>query len=251
MAGMLGNAAKIPLFAALMGAISGCHMQGRPEMPYKTMGVWYSVQEGDTIVDIAARYKTKESLVAELNDLNGDAALREREEIFVPTKSGKPPGTGAKPTPTAKAAGAPTGKGTSGRSLRPPCGTDDRPCLLWPVPGDLALGFETRADKPHDGIDISAAKGTAIVAAADGEVLYSGNAIKGYGNLVIIRHERELITVYAHNDSNKVKEGERVTRGTPIAEVGQTGSAARPHLHFEVRVGESPRDPLLYLTPKK
>ena len=220
-------------------------------MPFKTFGIWYRVKEGDTIASIASRYKTQEALVAELNDLAGDASLEKREEIFVPTESVRPPGTGAKPKAPVTADGAggvPSSRQVSKRST---CGTDDRPCLLWPVDGAVRLRFNSRADRPHDGIDISAKKGTTIVAAADGEVLYSGNAIKGYGHLVIIRHEKELITVYAHNEENTVKEGERVRRGAPIAKVGQTGSASKPHLHFEVRLGEVPRDPLDYLTPPK
>jgi murein DD-endopeptidase MepM/ murein hydrolase activator NlpD len=98
-------------------------------------------------------------------------------------------------------------------------------------------------------MDIDAAQGAEIRAAADGVVLYSGSDIKGYGNLVIIRHDQGLITVYAHNDENRVKEGETVAKGQNIGTVGSSGSATHPHLQFEIRRDETPEDPARHLPP--
>ncbi len=99
----------------------------------------------------------------------------------------------------------------------------------------------------HEGVDISAPKGTGVLAADDGKVVYSDNSIRGYGNMIIIKHAGKLTTVYAHNRVNLVDTGDFVKKGQKIAEVGATGRASGPHLHFEVRIGEKPVDPEFYL----
>ena len=106
--------------------------------------------------------------------------------------------------------------------------------------------YGVREGRRHDGIDLAAPEGTPVAAAAAGTVIYAGEQA-GYGALVILRHEGGLVTVYAHNSRLLVKEGDRVARGEPIARVGETGRTTGPHLHFEVRVGTQPRDPLGFL----
>jgi murein DD-endopeptidase MepM/ murein hydrolase activator NlpD len=118
--------------------------------------------------------------------------------------------------------------------------------LAWPADGVLISGFGQRERDEHLGIDLACPQGTAVRAADDGIVLFSGEQ-RGYGNLVLIAHDRDMVTVYAHNERNLVAQGKRVTRGEEIARVGQTGKATGPHLHFEVRVGTQPRDPLGFL----
>jgi murein DD-endopeptidase MepM/ murein hydrolase activator NlpD len=103
-----------------------------------------------------------------------------------------------------------------------------------------------RAGKRHDGIDIAAPEGTPVLAAAAGSVIYAGEQA-GYGAIVILKHEGGLVTLYAHNARLLVNEGDRVRRGEAIARVGQTGKTTGPHLHFEVREGTRPRNPLLFL----
>lgn len=102
----------------------------------------------------------------------------------------------------------------------------------------------------HDGIDIGAKTGTAVHAAASGEVVYSDHRLSGYGRMIIIRHSPDLFTAYAHNQRNLVRKGNRVKAGEVIARVGSSGRASGPHLHFEVRRGETPVDPLAYLPGK-
>jgi murein DD-endopeptidase MepM/ murein hydrolase activator NlpD len=106
--------------------------------------------------------------------------------------------------------------------------------------------FGVRGGQRHDGIDIAAPEGTKVTAAADGTVLYVGEQT-GYGAVAILRHEGGLVTLYAHNAAVLVREGARVRRGEAIAKVGQTGRTTGPHLHFEVREGTRPRNPLLFL----
>ncbi len=122
--------------------------------------------------------------------------------------------------------------------------------LRWPVNGVLTSHFGRRGSRMHDGIDIGAKEGTAVHAAAAGEVVYADHRLTGYGRLIIIRHRHDLFTAYAHNQRNLVRKGDKVKAGDVIARVGHTGRATGPHLHFEVRRGPTPVDPLSYL-PKK
>jgi len=109
--------------------------------------------------------------------------------------------------------------------------------LLWPVPASdkISSAFGKRWGKHHDGIDISASRGSHILAAATGKVVYSGRGLTGYGNMVVISHKNRMFTVYAHNKKNFVSKNQTVHRGQVIAQVGSTGKSTGPHLHFEVR----------------
>lgn len=115
-----------------------------------------------------------------------------------------------------------------------------RPVL--PLKGNISSEFGLRNGKPHKGIDVVAEIGTPILAALDGEVAYVGNQ-RGYGNVIILEHDNFIMTVYAHNEANLVREGDRVAGGQPIATVGNSGSTTGPHLHFEYRVKGVARDP--------
>ncbi len=118
--------------------------------------------------------------------------------------------------------------------------------LAWPLKGVLYGRFGVRAGRRHDGIDIAAPEGTSVGAAAAGTVIYAGEQA-GYGSIVIVRHDGGLVTLYAHASRLLVEEGAHVRRGEPIAKVGQTGRTTGPHLHFEVRDGTRPKNPLLFL----
>jgi lipoprotein NlpD len=118
--------------------------------------------------------------------------------------------------------------------------------LSWPAPGVLISGFGERERDRHDGIDLACPEGTPVRAAEAGVVLFAGEQ-RGYGKLVLLGHENDLVTVYAHNSENLVETGDKVSRGAQIARAGRTGNATGPHVHFEVRVGARPRDPLGFL----
>jgi murein DD-endopeptidase MepM/ murein hydrolase activator NlpD len=119
--------------------------------------------------------------------------------------------------------------------------------FIWPARGRLTQEFGKRGTTKHDGIDISAPIGVPIRASDSGKVLYSGDEIQGYGNIIIIKHGGGFITVYAHNDVNKVGEGERVKRGQIIGRVGNTGRTTGSNLHFEIRKNNRPVNPRLLL----
>ncbi len=118
--------------------------------------------------------------------------------------------------------------------------------FIWPVRGKIISGFGMRNGRHHKGIDIQATEGTDVLSVEDGVVIFSG-FLKAYGNVVIIKHEGNYFTVYAHMKYNKVKEGEFVKKGEIIGEVGKTGNATTPHLHFEIRKGTKPLNPFEYL----
>jgi murein DD-endopeptidase MepM/ murein hydrolase activator NlpD len=119
--------------------------------------------------------------------------------------------------------------------------------FIWPVEGKISDVFKEAESKKHQGIDISSPHGTPIKASNAGKVIYSNNGIKGYGNLIILRHSEEYVTVYAHNQVNLVEEGTWAEKGQIIGRVGQTGRASGPHLHFEIRKNNKPLDPFLFL----
>jgi len=115
---------------------------------------------------------------------------------------------------------------------------------IWPLrAGIVSSEFGKRWGRKHQGIDIAADLGVPVRAAAPGEVIYAGNELRGYGNVVILRHDNETSTLYAHNDSLEVEKGQRVRTGDVIARLGNTGHSTGPHLHFEVRKKNKPVNP--------
>jgi murein DD-endopeptidase MepM/ murein hydrolase activator NlpD len=118
----------------------------------------------------------------------------------------------------------------------------------WPVRGKVIQGFGPKqGGGQNDGINVAVPEGTPIKAAEDGVVAYAGSELKGYGNLVLVRHSNGFVTAYAHASELNVKKGETIKRGQVIGKAGQTGNVASPQLHFEVRKGATPVDPAQYL----
>lgn len=184
-----------------------------------------------------------------------------------------PPATGAEGTAEATAPAAPATTTTAAATPEPIPGSDaaatttppaaaeggqqvaegapiaGAPGMRWPVRGKIISGFGPKANGlKNEGINIAVPEGTSIRAAADGVVAYSGNELKGYGNLVLIRHEDGYVTAYAHASELFVKRGDTVKRGDVIAKAGQTGSVSSPQLHFEVRKGAVALDPMKFLS---
>jgi murein DD-endopeptidase MepM/ murein hydrolase activator NlpD len=122
--------------------------------------------------------------------------------------------------------------------------------FVWPVRGRILEGFGPGPDGAHnDGINIAAPRGSPVQAVEGGVVAYAGNELRGYGNLILIKHPGGWISAYAHCDLILVRRGERVARGQVIARVGSTGNVSTPQLHFELRRGDKPVDPRAYLAP--
>jgi murein DD-endopeptidase MepM/ murein hydrolase activator NlpD len=127
--------------------------------------------------------------------------------------------------------------------------TGSLPSFRWPVRGRVIAGFGPKTNgQQNDGINLAVPEGTPIKAAEDGVVAYAGNELKGYGNLVLIRHGNGFVTAYAHASEILAKRGDQVKRGQTIARSGQTGNVTSPQLHFEIRKGAAPVDPMQFLS---
>jgi murein DD-endopeptidase MepM/ murein hydrolase activator NlpD len=153
--------------------------------------------------------------------------------------------------------GAPPGHGGAAAGPAPPAMSPALPeryagGLQWPLEaGIVSSEFGERWGKMHKGIDIAADVGEPVYAIAAGEVIYAGNGMRGYGNVVIIRHDRMRTSLYAHNSELKVKVGDQVTQGSLVALLGSTGHSTGPHVHFEIRDGDTPLNPRSVLPASK
>jgi murein DD-endopeptidase MepM/ murein hydrolase activator NlpD len=127
--------------------------------------------------------------------------------------------------------------------------TGAMPSFRWPVHGRVISAFGSRTNSgENDGINLAVPVGTPVKAAEDGVVAYAGNELKGYGNLVLVRHSNGYVSAYANASELLVKRGDSVKRGQSIARAGQTGNVSSPQLHFEIRKGSTPVDPSKYLS---
>jgi lipoprotein NlpD len=230
--------AVVPLITVVL---AGCHFSRAPMHPETPPGSWYVVSRGETLADVAKRAGVPAEDILELNGLARADDVRPGRLIFVLAFQQPSNETSETSIPPGPSGGA---------------GAEPRLPLIparfrWPlanVPHDVGSPFGARDGRAHEGIDRPAPPGTPVIAAADGEVVYAGDGIRGYGNLVVLQHPGDLLTVYAHNSALFVAQGRAVRAGDRIAAVGQTGRATGPHLHFEVRQGQIPRDPMTYLT---
>jgi len=199
-------------------------------------GVYHVVERHQTLYRICKTYGVDINEVASLNGIKEHSKIQVGQRIFIP---------GAKKVLKVEIyiddVVAESGeKGKEKVVLK-------KLNFICPLEGKYVDFFEESERKRHQGIDISAPLGTPVKASSSGVVIYSDSTIRGYGNLIIIRHSEEFVTVYAHNQVNLVAEGERVERGQIIGKVGQTGRSTGPHLHFEIRKNNKAVDPLLFL----
>jgi murein DD-endopeptidase MepM/ murein hydrolase activator NlpD len=226
--------------AWLPGLALGCASAPPPLPPAGPEGTFYVVGI-ETLADIAKRQGVPLEDLAEINDLDPNAPLQPGQVIFLlapPTTAIAAATDLEPPLPPSFEADEP--------GTRP--GADQ---LTWPLrEGRMSSIYGRRWGKKHEGIDLAAPIGTPVYAAKDGLVLYADNVVKGYGNMVVLQHDGDLLTAYAHTSVLLVRKGDRVKAGQIIARVGQTGHATAPHLHFEVRKGQVPKDPLRFLPPR-
>ncbi|MCX7229603.1 MAG: peptidoglycan DD-metalloendopeptidase family protein [Burkholderiales bacterium] len=187
------------------------------------------------------------------------AELRAAEAAAPPAAASAPASPTPAATPAAPTATAPAAAGAAGPAApaapaaiaAPPAvaaaaAPDGEGEWAWPSPGKVMQSFSESGNK---GVVLGGKVGEPVVAAADGRVIFSGNGPRGYGNLVIVKHANELLSVYAHNRTLSVKEGQSVKRGQKIAELGDSGTTS-PRLHFEIRQQGKPVDPTRFL-PKR
>jgi murein DD-endopeptidase MepM/ murein hydrolase activator NlpD len=153
-----------------------------------------------------------------------------------------------KPQPTHAPYAAPKADKVAAAAAQSTSQATDSSKLRWPVSGRIIAGFGGRPDGTHnDGINMSVPLGTDVHAAESGVVAYAGSELKGYGNLVLLRHDNGWVTAYAHNDELLVKRGDKVKRGQVIGKAGKTGTVDQPQVHFELRQGSKPVDPTPFM----
>ena len=217
------------------------------------------VRKGDTIYSISRRYNVDMSLLARQNTLKAPYNIYEGQFLKLPgsivehkeTKVAALKTSVTKKTAKSfvKRPSAKKGKTKKKNSVRlptPPIRSKAK--FAWPVEGKVLTKFGAAGGGRHnDGINIKVNEGVSVRAAENGVVAYAGNELKGFGNLLLIKHADGWITAYAHNSKILVKRGATVTRGQPIAKAGKTGNAKEPQLHFEIRKGTKAVNPLAYM----
>ncbi len=220
----------------------------------------YTVQRGDSVYAISRRFGVDMTTIVRLNNIPSPYTIHVGQRLQLPANAG--PGTQVasttasttqSTTTTKPVAGSPSGpvaKPAAPRQVvsvpRPPARGGSG--FVWPVDGRVVSSFGSKTGGRHnDGVNIAAPRGAPVRAAENGVVAYAGKEIRGFGNLLLIKHDGGLITAYAHADSLLVRRGDIVTRGQVVAKVGKTGGVDNPQLHFEVRRGTKAVDPGQFL----
>jgi murein DD-endopeptidase MepM/ murein hydrolase activator NlpD len=244
--------------------------------PATTSGpIVHTVAPGETLSMLSRKYKKSVAEIAKANKIEPHTMVKMGDRIIIPGT--RAPQTAAPATPlvapapvaqqpqpkppaaapTQKMAGTPPA--SSARTVTPSAEQPTQktsvdptaaamPTFRWPVRGRVIAGFGPKTTgQQNDGINVAVPEGTPVKAAEDGVVAYAGNELKTYGNLVLIRHSNGYVTAYAHASEILVKRDEPIKRGQVIAKSGQTGNVSAPQLHFEIRKGSSPVDPMPYL----
>src|SRR6516165_2614973 len=227
-------------------------------------GSVHVVAAGDTLSKIAHRYHKSVNEIAKANNIQPTATLNVGDRLTIPGAQPSPvkasASTAAAPAkPVASAAPKEAEPAQNANVVAPTEQLDKEaaklaegsgavPKFRWPANGRIIAGYgPTTNGQQNDGINIALPENTPVKAAEDGVVAYAGNELKGYGNLVLVRHPNGYVTAYAHTKELLVKRGDQVKRGQVIARSGQTGNGNAPQLHFEIRKGASPLDPTRFL----
>lgn len=248
-------------------ALAGCsYVDDRaPRRDPGRTGIHHVVKKGENLFRIGKAYGVGHVDLARVNRIPDASDIKVGRRIFVPgatrrlpveiiTPIKAPAQRSRRPAKTRTPKTVP-GKKTQAKASRPGAGKADtrtrrrkpsRQGFIWPVAGKVTARFDSRHESLNDGINIAAPSGTPVRATLGGQVIYS-DKLRGYGNLIILRHRSGFASVYAHNRKNLVRQGQKVSRRQVIAEVGATGRAATPYLHFEIRRNNVARDPLSYL----
>jgi lipoprotein NlpD len=235
------NRTAVPTIALLAVVAAACshHTAARhgtvPPNAASSPATYHEVVAGETLYRIGKAYGVSVTRLAAANHLSKASTLEVGQRLLIPGADRTVPADVV--VPRARDLRAPRGGEAKGKAV-----------FAWPVAGPVTSLFGQRGHAFHDGIDISAPVGTLVHAAQDGEVIYA-DVLRGYGNMIILRHIRGFATVYAHNQVNRVREGQRVRRGDVIGCVGETGRTRGANLHFEVRQDNVARNPLYFLPP--
>jgi murein DD-endopeptidase MepM/ murein hydrolase activator NlpD len=230
---MGGLSALLALLLATAALLPPAGCASRPP------GFYYTVKPGDNLYRIGLRFGVPTETLVRVNHISDVRELRVGTRLWIPADARA---ARARPAPPARRAALDEAR----RRARSEVQSEAKLAFFWPVQGRLSSPFGRRGGRPHEGIDLSAPRGTPVRAAEAGKVIHAGR-LRDYGKVVVVKHAGAYRSVYAHLDSIAVREGQFVERGQPIGRVGETGNATGPHLHFEIRRGPRPRNPILYL----
>lgn len=222
----------------------------------------YVVAPGDTLYSIARRHGVSPGELAKSNGIGADGTVKLGTTLTIPSATGVAPHetqvASLEPQPTPEKVMTDAAPEVRTATVEPPAAvvqpadgvsSAGASGFRWPVRGRILSGFGKQADGArNDGINLAVPAGTPVHAAEEGTVIYAGNELEGYGNLILIQHKDDWVSAYAHNESINVKRGDTVKRGQTIASVGKSGSVDTPQLHFELRKKSKPVDPLPHLS---
>ena len=208
-------------------------------------GIYHRVSDGETLESIAGVYGVNKKDLMRLNRVDDPKKIKPGDAVWIPGAGRKKSAKTAKEVinntkETQKVLKLKQNRGKSSKYLKDIV-------FIWPLKGEILAVYGEENGEKHDGIDISAQEGDPVKSAASGRVIYSGDEIKGYGNMIIVKHKGSYSSVYAHNDENLVLKGAFVKAGEIIARVGDSGRSSGPMLHFEIRSGKESLDPLSLL----
>ncbi len=232
----------ISLALLQMLAIAACQSIDERPQDSDLAGTYYRVKPGDTLAKIANNYNVPIEEIMYINGIENERALTVGQALFLPDPD--PIGKKiAKLKPKSPIKTKPEKKFVEKKSAKVVARIFD-----FPLPsGKVFKEFSHNKKSPYDGIGIKAQKGARINASLDGNVLFVGNDGTKFGLIVILEHVVPYITVYAHLDHAQVKAGQKLKKGDAIGTVGQSGGATFPHLHFQIRVAERPKNPKSFL----
>jgi len=201
---------------------------------------FHTVASGDTVYGISRRYAVDMYSLVQTNRLSNPYTITVGQRLRLPARANSARGGRDSAKVAVPATGARESDGALGR-----LSVQD---FAWPVEGLVVSSFGPKPGGLHnDGINIAVDPGVEVRAASDGVVAYAGNELRGFGYLLLIRHDGGWVTAYAHNDALLVSRGQQVRRGEPVARAGSTGSVTTPQLHFEIRKGVRVVNPLRHL----
>ena len=202
----------------------------------------YIVKKGDTLYSISRKFKSDLFAISSLNKLDNINSIKVNQKILIPDNILETKKTNKNKLKTSKQKIKKENKKTNIKKK-------SVSSFIWPVKGKILNKFGSEVPGFfNDGINISSKPGTYIKASSDGEIVYSGNEIPGYGNLILIKHSKNWITAYAHLNKIIKNKGEIVKKGEIIGVIGNTGNVRETQLHFEIRKGKEAVNPLKYLS---
>jgi murein DD-endopeptidase MepM/ murein hydrolase activator NlpD len=278
-----GQRLVIPRYVSTAGA--SAHPQPAPAKPavaaahsVQAPEYVHTVKPGESLIGISRKYHVTLAGLAKANKIEPYTKVAMGDRLTIPGKHAEPVKQAAaaqpakphseqhnQPAPKQVASAAPVttvetvpAKENARVAIQGPVShepaakaaepTGAMPSFRWPVPGRIITAFGQNVNgAQNDGINLAVPEGTPVKAAEDGVVAYAGNELKGYGNLVLVRHSNGYVSAYANASELLVKRGDTVKRGQTIARAGQTGNVSSPQLHFEIRKGSAPVDPSKYL----